>query len=230
MCFGKARVIFCMSIVLIENESCVGTLIFKYSALCVNVILKVPVLIKMVRRQVRYHRNVRSAFHAVQLEGAELQHGDVVRVDIRCFAEERVADVPAEVDSVPRGLEEFRYDRRGRSLAVAAGYGYSSARAQRHEHLHLGGHDSAARFCFFKVLVKRHEPGRSEYNVLIEMLKIILTETKLRAHSLELLALFAHFLHGTFIAGGHMAAVLQQQLNKRLIADAYAYDRDPFIF
>ena len=62
------------------------------------------------------------------------------------------------------------------------------------------------------------------------MLKIILTEAELRAHSLELLALFAHFLHGTFIAGSHMAAVLQQQLDKRLIADAYAYDRDLFIF
>ena len=80
------------------------------------------------------------------------------------------------------------------------------------------------------MLVKRHEPRRSEDNVLIEVLKIILTEAELRAHSLELLALIAHFLHGTFIAGGHMAAVFQKQLNKRLIADAYAYDRDPFIF
>ena len=107
MCFGKARVIFCMSIVLIENESCVGTLIFKYCALCVNVILKVPVLIKMVRRQVRYHRNIRGAFHAVQLERTELKHGDIVRANIRCFAEERVADVPAKVDSVPGGLEQL---------------------------------------------------------------------------------------------------------------------------
>ena len=49
MCFGKARVILRMSVVLIENESCVGTLIFKYGALCVNVILKVPVLIEVIR-------------------------------------------------------------------------------------------------------------------------------------------------------------------------------------
>ena len=87
MCFGKARVILRMSVVLIENESCVGTLIFKYGALRVDVILKVPVLIKMVRRQVRYHRNVRGAFHAVQLERTELQHGDVVRANIWSFAE-----------------------------------------------------------------------------------------------------------------------------------------------
>ena len=80
------------------------------------------------------------------------------------------------------------------------------------------------------MLVKGHEPGRPEYNVLIKVLKIILAETKLCAHGLELLALLAHFLHGTFIAGGHVAAVIQQQLNKRLIADAYAYDRDPFVF
>ena len=80
------------------------------------------------------------------------------------------------------------------------------------------------------MFVKGHEPGRSEDYVLIEVLKIILTEAELCAHGLELPALLAHFLHSTFIAGGHIATVFQKQLNKRLIADAYAYDRDPFIF
>ena len=96
-----------MSVVLIEYESCVGTLVFKYGALCIDVILKVLMLIKVVRGQVRYHRHIRGAFHAVQLEGAELKHGDIVRADIRSLAEERVTDVPAEVDSVPGGFEQL---------------------------------------------------------------------------------------------------------------------------
>ena len=46
MCFGEACVVLRMSVVLIEYESCIGTLV---GALCIDVILKVPVLIEMVR-------------------------------------------------------------------------------------------------------------------------------------------------------------------------------------
>ena len=75
-----------MPVAEIQHKPVVGSLLCEDRALGIDIILIVLVLIKMVRRDVSDDRDVRAAVHAVQLEAAELQHGEIVRQDIRRFA------------------------------------------------------------------------------------------------------------------------------------------------
>ena len=119
-----------MFVVEIEYQPRVRALTLEDRALGVDVILIVPVLIQMVWRDVGHDGDIRRADHAVQLEGAELQHGDVVGPDVRGLAQQRVSDVPAEMHPVSRRLQQLGEDGRGRGLAVAAGDGDHPAGAE----------------------------------------------------------------------------------------------------
>ena len=95
----------------------------------------------MVRRNVRDDGHIGRAVHAVQLEAAELEHGKILRPDVRDTIKERRADVAAEVHGVSLRTQKLRRDGRGRGLAVAAGDGKDAAGAEIAERLHLGGED-----------------------------------------------------------------------------------------
>ena len=75
-----------MPVAEIQHEPVVGSLLCEDRALGIDIILIVLVLIKMVRRDVSDDRDVRAAVHAVQLEAAELQHGEIIRQYVRRFA------------------------------------------------------------------------------------------------------------------------------------------------
>ena len=78
--------------------------------------------------------------------------------------------------------------------------------------------------------VKGHQTGSSENDVLIQMIQVVLTEAERCSHCSELFALLPHLLHGPFIAGRHVTAVIQKQLDKRLIAHADTDDCYAFVF
>ena len=77
--------------------------------------------------------------------------------------------------------------------------------------------------------IKRHQSWRTENNILMEVLQVILPQFQLYAQGLEPCRLFPHLLFCTFIAGGHIAAVGAEQLDQRGIADADSDDCYGFI-
>ena len=181
----------------------------------------------MVGREIGDHRDVRPAMHAVELEGAELQHDDVVLFDLRDLAQERVADIAAEVDAIPGLFQKFGDDGGGGGLPVAAGDGDHLAGAESQEHLHLGGEQAAARLCRSKMYVKGHEARRAEEDIVIQALEIVGPELELHAQRLEPIGLRAHLLTRAHIAGRHVAAASGEQFDQRQVAHADADGGDP---
>ena len=94
-------------------------------------------LVQMVGADIGNHRHIWSADHAVQLEGAELQNGNILRVHLRYVAQQRFSDIPSEVDSIARLFQQFRYNRGSGGLPVASCYGNDPAGAELKEHFHL---------------------------------------------------------------------------------------------
>ena len=205
--FGKALIIGRVRIVRIQDQAAVGRLMQQDLPLGVDVILKVPVLIQMVGRNVGHHRDIRAAAHAVKLEGAELQHGDIVRADIRDLAQQGVSDIAAEVHPKARSLQELRQNCGGRGLPVAAGDGDHPAGAEGEKDLHLGREDAPACLCRLKMLLKGHEPRRAEQHILVKALQIIRAQLQLCPELFQLRRLFPHLLACAQIAGGHIAAM-----------------------
>ena len=91
-----------MLVVKVQHKSVALVLTVINRALCIYVVLKVLVLVKMVRSEIGYYRNIRVAFHAVKLKRTQLKHGDVVLPYLRRLAEKRMPDVSAEVDVIAR--------------------------------------------------------------------------------------------------------------------------------
>ena len=112
----------------LEDKLVAGIVRGEDGALGVDIILIVLVLVKMVRGDVCDDGNVRAAAHAVQLEAAQLQHGEIIRMNVRRFAQERMADIAAEMDALSLLFQQLRDDGRRRGLAVAAGHGDDFAR------------------------------------------------------------------------------------------------------
>ena len=143
----------------------------------------------------------------MQLEGAELQHGDIAGADVRDLTQQGVADIAAEVHPEACSLQKLRYDRGGRGLSVTAGDGDHPAGAEGEKRLHLGREDAAACLCRLKMLLKGHEAGSAKEDVLIQALQIIRAQLQLRTELLQSCRLFPHLFPGAQIAGGHIAAV-----------------------
>ena len=114
----------------VEHQAAVRPLAAVNAALGRHVVLEIRMHIQMIRRNVRDDGHIRRAVHAVQLEAAELEHGKILRTDLRNAVKERRADVAAEVHGVPLRTQELGRDGRGRGLAVAAGDGDDAARAR----------------------------------------------------------------------------------------------------
>ena len=216
-------------VVEIEHQMRVRALVLEDRALGVDVVLIVPVLIQMVGRDVGHDGDIRRADHAVQLEGAQLQHGDVVGADVRGLAQQRMPDVPAEMHAVSRRLQQLGKDGRGRGLSVAAGDGDHLAGAEREEDLHLRRDPAAALPGRLQMRLKGHEPGGAEDQLLIEPLEIVTTQPELCAHGLEPVGLLPHLLARALIAGGDPAPAAQQQFDQGLITHADTDDGDAFV-
>ena len=164
-------------------------------------------LIQVVRGEIGHHRDIRAAVHTVKLKGTELQHGNIVRPDIRRLAQERMADVAAKVHPPPRSLEKLRNNCRGCGLPVASGDGDDLAGAEGEKHLHLRCEDAAALLCRLQVFFKGHEAWRAKQNILVKSLQIIRPKLEFRAKLFQAFGLLAHLLTRAHIAGRHVTAV-----------------------
>ena len=134
---GKMGVIGAVLIIKVQNQLVILVLMLKLRPLCVDIILIVLVLIQVVGGNVGDDGHIGLAVHAVELEGAELQHSDIVCHGLRNLTQPRVADVAAQMHPVPGGLQQLGNNRRCRGLSVAACHRNGLAGAEGKEHLHL---------------------------------------------------------------------------------------------
>ena len=164
--------------------------------------------------------------HAVQLEAAELEHGKIVRPDVRDAVKERRADVTAEMHGVSLRTQKLRRDGRSRGLAVAAGDGKDAAGAEIAERLHLGGEDRAVLRSLTQLRHNGQHARRAEDHIKVQMLEIVRAEGKSRALRRGLIPCCAELRAFAPVAHGHVTAVLQQHTHERLIAHAKTDDAD----
>ena len=180
----------------------------------------------MVRRNVRDDGHIRRAVHAVQLEAAELEHGKILRPDVRDTIKERRADVAAEVYGIPLRTQELSRDGRGRGFAVAASDGKDTARTEVAECLHLGGEDRAVLRSLAQLRYDRQHARRAEDDIKVQMLEIVRAEDEFCALRRGLVSSCAELGAVAPVAHRHVAAVAQQHAHERLIAHAEADDAD----
>ena len=100
MCSREALIIGRVRVVRVQDQATAFRLVDKDLPLGVDIVLKVLMLVEMVGCQIRDHRDIRAAVHAVELEGAELENDNVVLSHIGDLAQERIADVAAQVDAI----------------------------------------------------------------------------------------------------------------------------------
>ena len=171
-----------VGVVAVHYQHVVGGLVSEDLALGVDVVVKVRVLVEVVRRDVGDDGDVGAYVDAVQLEARELQHGDVVRLEVRYLAQQRLADVAAEVHAPASGLEQLGNDGRGGGLAVGARDAYRAAGAEAEEDLHLAGDDRAARLCLDEGGVRGQQArGAEDVIKAIEVVEVAGSEPELGA-------------------------------------------------
>ena len=210
----------------VEHKDTVGALAAVNAALGRHIVLQIRMHIQMVGRNVCDNGHIRSAVHTVQLEAAELEHGKIVRPDVRDAVKERRADVAAKVHGIALRTQKLGRDGRGRGLAVAAGDGKDVAGAEIAECLHLGGEDRAVLRSLAQLRHDGQHARRAEDHIKVQMPEIVRTKGKFRALRRGLIPGRAELRALAPVAHGHITAVLQQHTHERLIAHAEADDAD----
>ena len=165
----------------------------------------------------------------MQLEAAELEHGKIVRPDVRDAVKERRADVAAEVHGVSLRTQKLRRDGRSRGLAVAAGDGKDAAGAEIAERLHLGGEDRAVLRSLAQLRHDGQHARRAEDDIEVQILEIVRAKGEFRALRRGLVAGGTELRALAPVAHGHVAAIAQQHTHERLIAHAEADDADALV-
>ena len=142
----------------------------------------------------------------MQLEGTELQHGNILLFHLRRLAKERLTDISAEMYRKSCSFQQFGDDGCRSCLSVAPGNGNHTARARLKENFHFRGYDAASLPCPLQMFFKRHQARSAKDHIKVQIFKIVLSQTKVSTESKQLLCLFTHFFRRTFITGCDMAA------------------------
>ena len=85
---------------------------------CVDVLRHVAVYVEMVRRKVRHDGDVAAGVQVHELEGAQLQHDEVVRRHVFRLIEQRRTDIAAGPDAIACMLQDFGDKRACRRFSV----------------------------------------------------------------------------------------------------------------
>ena len=185
-------------VVLVENGDVALALVEIDILLRRDVLVHILVHIQMVRRKVRHHRDVRRALHIKQLERRELDDREVFRLHLLRVAQQRVADVAAEIHGLPRRAQHFGDDARRGGLAVAARHADDRTWADLEKDLHFRRHDAAARFRLEQRRNVRPHARRAENDVRAQIIEVAFAKLQVRAQRFKLLRALAERLRGSF--------------------------------
>ena len=209
-------------VVFVENSDVALVLIEIDILLRRDVLVHILVHIQMVRRKVRHHRDVRRALHIKQLERRELDDREVFRLHLLRVAQQRVADVAAEIHGLPRRAQHFGDDARRGGLAVAARHADDRTWADLEKDLHFRRHDAAARFRLEQRRNVRPHARRAENDVRAQIIEVAFAKLQVRAQRFKLLRALAEVFAALFVAGDDLHTVSAQKLDERRVAHADA--------
>ena len=129
-------------VIIIEDHAVAGPLVEEDVLLGGHILLHIGMDIQMVGGEVGNHRHMGAVGHGHQLKTGQFQHRKVGDTHGVSLAQQGIADIAAEMDSIARLLQQFGNDGGSRSLAIRAGDGDDGTGTDLEEHLHLGGEDS----------------------------------------------------------------------------------------
>ncbi len=191
-----------------------------------NVLRHVPVHIQVIGGQIGEDSDMRTLLpHGQQLEGAELQHRDVLVAHLPRLRQQRMADIAAQVDGPPRPAQKLGDDGSGRGLAVAAGDADNGTRADPEEHLHLRGDLAAVSGSLQQLRHVGPHTGSAEDDILPQALQVVRSQVQADAHGLQVVAVLPQVLPALFVAGRDGHAGSGQRLDQRPVGHADADDR-----
>ena len=178
----------------------------------------------MVGGQVGDHGDVRAGVHGHQLEGGQLQHRQVVRLDGLDVRQEGTADVAAQMDVIACRFQELGDDGGGGGLAIGAGHGDGLAGADVEEHFHLRGDDCSVGLGLRKGGDVRPDAGGTEDDILSQVVQVACPHVQGGAQRLQLQeqGLIVVGFSFAFIARCDSDSFFQKQLDQRDIAHADA--------
>ena len=139
----------------------------------------------MIGRQVGDYSNVCAGIHGHQLEGGQLQHCQVVRLDGLDVRQEGTADVAAQMDVIACRFQELGDDGGGGGLAIGTGHGNGLAGADVEEHFHLRGDDGTPGLGLRKGRDVRTDAGGTEDDVLGQVVQVVCTHMQGGAQRLQ---------------------------------------------
>ena len=214
-------------VVQIEHQTVALLLAAVDRGLGLHIFVKVLVVVQMVGRQVGDRRHMGRMLHAHQLEGGQLDDGQILGLHLAHAGQQRRADVAAQMHGIARVLEDLA-DERGRGgLAVRAGDADDRAGADREKQLHLAGDLRAVLLRLFQKA--RMHAGRAEDHVLVERIQIMLTQHEVDAQRCQRGIAVAQFGGILFVMYGDPDAGRAQHADERHIAHPCADDADPLI-
>ena len=187
-----------------------------------DVLLVALVDVQVVGGQVRHHGDAGALRHGHQLEGAQLQHREIVGGDVRRVAQQGPADIAPQVDGLPGGLQQLGDDGGGRRLAVGAGDGDQRAGADVKKDLHLAGEDAAPLHGGGELRHVGPEAGGAEDYVLRQVRQIVLPQLQPAAVGGQLRPQVSQVR--LFVPAGDGDPPIQQQADQGPVADADADD------
>ena len=188
--------------------------------LCSYILRHIPVYIQMIGCKICNYGDVGAAGHGHQLERTQFQYGIVPRPHFIRLAQQRTADVSANVN-VFSGLSQKFGDQRGRGgLPVASGNSDQHAGSHLKEDLHFGGNLASPCRCCQKLRNVPPQSRRAKNHVLSQILKVFVSQLQRYAKTFQPAGFTAQILPAFAVAGGDTNARFCQKLNQRRVADA----------
>ena len=181
----------------------------------------------MVGGQVGDHGDVGAPVHGHQLEGGQLQHGDIPRLHAVHVGQQGLADVAAHIDGLPRRLEQLGDDGGGGGFSVAAGDGDGAAGADLEKDLHLRGQDGPLLLGGHQLGQVGPHTGCAEDDLKVQVLQVVLPQLQGGPQALQLLDQTGEGAHGLFVAGGDLHPRPQQHFDQGGVGHADADDGHP---
>ena len=94
------------AIIAVEHQTITRLLVGENAGLGLYVLIEILVIVQMIGGQVGDRRDGRTKLHAHQLEGGQLDDGQIVRLHRAHLGQQGLADVAAQMTGVTRVLED----------------------------------------------------------------------------------------------------------------------------
>ena len=190
-----------------------------------DVLLYGVVVVQVVGAEVGDHRDMGALLHGHQLEGRQLQHGEVLLHHVGHVRQKGLSDVAPHIDVPPRLLQKLGDDGGGGGLSIAPGDADDAAGAGLEKQLHLRAELDAPLDSVDQLRRVGGQARGAEDHILVEVLEVLLPQDHPGPQALQLLDLLRRPLPGDPVPDGDLCPGPQQHLDQGRVAHPHANHR-----